>query len=474
MSHLVHPAARLAEGEAEPEEEPLPPEIEFPDTTMVCSLGCHPTMPLLAAGLMDGSVHFYRYAIGESTCTHSVRLHKDSCRDLAFAPSGRSVVSVAANRTVRAYDVQAQRVTLDSRKSAHRSPVNRVAFYKEHGFLTGDDAGIILLWDARAAKPTAIIDDDADQITSFALDPEGLYCYATSLDGCVTIIDLRTRKKDPVETVIGPMKTEMTSAAVLEGGDHIAVGTSKGDVLMWRWGKWLSASANVRGHPTEVQCMLPAGPQHVLTGGADGVIRHIRLLPEGERSFDRVVAVHQETGLDVLVDFGVEIMQYTHDRAWLAYSTHDYCIHWADVSNLDALPAANSEGEGEAEGQDHGTARPAKKRRLAKGKPAEAPAPKEVPWYLQPSEPEESADPAEASARQGASAAEGSAAPTGDRGDGSDSDSDGEGEGSGAAADSSDDDEDDDRPKEKRKKAVRKLRIHKFFSQRKVFFSGLA
>lgn len=43
------------------------------------------------------------------------------------------------------------------------------------------------------------------------------------------IIDLRTRKKDPVETVIGPMKTEMTSAAVLEGGPQgVPQGTGAG------------------------------------------------------------------------------------------------------------------------------------------------------------------------------------------------------------------------------------------------------
>lgn len=76
-------------------------------------------------------------------------------------------------------------------------------------------------------------------------------------DGVTVDPDRWLRWRVAVSQMVGPPVRGRVKP--FPGGDHIAVGTSKGDVLMWRWGKWLSASANVRGHPTEVQCMLPAG-----------------------------------------------------------------------------------------------------------------------------------------------------------------------------------------------------------------------
>ncbi len=58
--------------------------------------------------------------------------------------------------------------------------VNRVKHHKDNAFMTGDDSGLVLFWDARTGKPTTVINDNADQITAFALDPDGLHCYITA------------------------------------------------------------------------------------------------------------------------------------------------------------------------------------------------------------------------------------------------------------------------------------------------------
>jgi len=454
MSHLVHPAANL--GDVEPVET-LPPEIEFDEDTMVCSLACHPREPLLVAGLTDGSLHVYRYGIHVADRVARKPLHRDACRDLAFAPSGASVVSVAADRRIRRYDLEAGRVSFDCRQSQHRTPVNRVCFWSENRFLTGDDAGLIIMWDARTALPTAVIKEDVDQITSLTLDADSYYCYSTSLDGCVTIIDVRSRRRDPVVNVIGPLKTALNCVGLLRDGAYIAVGAATGDLLMWQHGKWSSAMANIKGHPGEVQCMLPAGDDHVLTGSADGVIRHIRLMPDTDRSFDQVVAMHEDAGLDVLLNFGIETMQYTHDRQWLAYSAHDYCIHWADVSALGCgAPAAP-------------TVTPKRRRppRVVPEPPAPEPPPPPAPvdrWYTRDEEASEVATAATVAVTDATPKA-----PDDDAEEGSDAEEeeDSDADSSGAASDRS-----ADRPR-KKKRAVRKLRVGRFFATRREFFTNL-
>lgn len=57
----------------------------------------------------------------------------------------------------------------------------------------------------------------------------------------------------------------LAHAIVGVGGGESLGSAATGDLLMWQHGKWSSAMANIKGHPGEVQCMLPAarGPHRI-------------------------------------------------------------------------------------------------------------------------------------------------------------------------------------------------------------------
>ena len=266
-----------------------------------------------------------------------------------------------------------------------RNSINCMKFVAEQTFYTGDDAGYIKMWDLRKSliKPVHTMRDNVDQITCLEADDHSRRVFATSLDGCMTIIDVRSKKKDPIEDVIGPMKkNELTCVAVLDRGMHVTVGTSKGTIFVWKHGAWRAPRTSIKGHPEDIHCFLKASEQHILTGSADGAIRYLRILPENERSFDKLVAHHKEQDLDVDVDFGIEAMRFNFNKRWLAYISHDSCIHWADVSKLEDPDSFVCQSEPRVKGAK----RVAKARKKKKGSEPEAPAEVSasvvVPWYL--------------------------------------------------------------------------------------------
>ena len=117
MSHLLHPAANL---EGDELEDPLPPEIEFDEAQQVTALDLHPCRNLLAAGLTDGRVSMQSFKIGSAKIVNDTKMHKGSCRFVAFTPSGDSLYSVANDRSIRGMDVKTEQMVYDNTRSEHR------------------------------------------------------------------------------------------------------------------------------------------------------------------------------------------------------------------------------------------------------------------------------------------------------------------------------------------------------------------
>ncbi|KAH1158413.1 hypothetical protein GYH30_030591 [Glycine max] len=103
----------------------------------------HPSDNLVAAGLITGHLHLYRY----SPDTVPVRLlevhaHTESCRAARFINSGRALLTGSSDCSILATDVETGS-TIARVDNAHESAVNRLINLTESTVVSGDNDGCI-------------------------------------------------------------------------------------------------------------------------------------------------------------------------------------------------------------------------------------------------------------------------------------------------------------------------------------------
>ncbi|KAI3477506.1 hypothetical protein L1887_60790 [Cichorium endivia] len=104
------------------------------------------------------------------------RPSKKSCRGLAFAADGASIYSVAKDKGLYATDTQTGKV-VQSWQDAHDAAPSRVLPIDHTMVVTGDDDGVVRLWDPRkpggaGAKPVRSWDHHFDWITDLVYLPD--------------------------------------------------------------------------------------------------------------------------------------------------------------------------------------------------------------------------------------------------------------------------------------------------------------
>ncbi|WFD05258.1 hypothetical protein MVES1_000586 [Malassezia vespertilionis] len=171
---------------------------------------------------------------------------------------------------------------------------------------TGDDDGVVRLWDPRLpsgeAKPLQSYDHHFDWITDMIWDPHleaprargkeeqakrkredpkndnrsRLVC--TSGDGTLSVINVRSKKK-AVE-VSEDQEDELLSIAAIKGGKKLVVGTQLGILSLWAPSRGLLDHLDrFPGHPSSVDAICALDDDTVLTGSSDGLIRVVQLFP---------------------------------------------------------------------------------------------------------------------------------------------------------------------------------------------------
>lgn len=172
---------------------------------------------------------------------------------------------------------------------------------------TGDDDGVVRLWDPRSAKedsaPIQSYDHHFDWITDMLWcthldaprtrskdeppkrkraelsDGDGrsrLVC--TSGDGTLSVIDVRAKKK-AVE-VSDDQEDELLSIAAIRGGKKLVVGTQLGILSLWAPSRGLLDHVDrFPGHPSSVDTICTLDDDTVLTGSSDGLVRVVQLFP---------------------------------------------------------------------------------------------------------------------------------------------------------------------------------------------------
>ncbi|KAJ7556750.1 hypothetical protein O6H91_05G096700 [Diphasiastrum complanatum] len=302
-------------------------------------LDFHPSASLVSVGLITGHLHLHSFCDGEGDgdgdgATQqqqqhkqlwSVRPHKESCRAVRFAEAGRYLLTGSPDCSIHATDVETGK-PVARLSNAHASPINRIINATETTVASGDDEGVIKIWDTRQNTCCGSFNVHEDYISDMEYVPDGMQLLGVSGDGTLSLCNLRSNR---VQARSEFSEDELLSVIRVKNGQKVVCGSQEGVVLLYSWGQFEDCSDRFLGHPHSVEALLKVDEDTILTGSSDGIIRVVSILPN---KMIGLIGEHSE--------FPVERLAFSHDRAILGSVSHDNSLKLWDVRYLidDAEP----------------------------------------------------------------------------------------------------------------------------------------
>eukprot|EP00903_Cladosiphon_okamuranus_P007933 g7658.t1 len=296
--------------DAEEEETKTMQAVELPEQAL--ELSFHPHRDVVASGLLTGKVCLHTYSPEGHQLALELSHHRDSCRSVLFSEDGTALFTASKDRSI-AQTGETGQVTWRQEK-AHVWPVNTLHNVSEGILASGDDQGVIKIWDTRAKNEVAKFEVNEDFISAFATNEANDKLLATSGDATLAVFDLRQKK---LEGRVTNQEDELLSIQIVKHGTRVVCGTQNGVLVSWPWGTWGGRSSRFRGHPHSVDTLLTLDEDTVLTGSSDGIIRVVSIQPD---KFLGLLGDHE--------DFPVESIQFSRDKMWIGSVSHDNKIRF--------------------------------------------------------------------------------------------------------------------------------------------------
>ncbi|WVQ94264.1 hypothetical protein IAU59_001343 [Kwoniella sp. CBS 9459] len=287
-------------------------------------LAFHPSESVVFSSLLTGEVKAWRYDDDEGSTSSSwtVRPSKRTARTLAVEQGGSNVWVGGKSGNLFQLSCANGNITSE-REGAHDVPINRVFCVNENLIASGDDDGIIKLWDPRQPEALRSYNQHFDYISDFTYFEDKRQLVSTSGDGYLSVTDIRSNKPQPL-SVSDDQEDELLSIAQIKGGTKAVVGSGLGVLSIWsRKQGWGDCVDRIPGHPASVDAIVALTPDCIATGSEDGMIRVLQVLPH---KFLGVIATHE--------DYPIERIKLDRNGKWLGSVSHDECLKLTDVSDL--------------------------------------------------------------------------------------------------------------------------------------------
>ncbi|KIM27924.1 hypothetical protein M408DRAFT_329837 [Serendipita vermifera MAFF 305830] len=363
----------------------------MPDTTLktqALDLAFHPLADILFVGLLDGQIRCYSYdSSGDTTLKWKTRPSKKSCRALDVRHDGSHLWGGNKSGSIHTIDTETGSI-VGERLHAHETAISRIITLGSNMnmFASGDDNGVIKIWDSRspASDASAIrtLSHHTDYISDFAWLSGKRHLVATSGDGTLSVIDVRSNKTKPFAQS-EDQEDELLSVVPIKGGAKLVIGTQLGPLSIFDRAKgYADCVDRFLGHPSSVETMVSLSSSQITqdviaTGSSDGLIRVVQIHPS---KFLGVIAAHGTTSTDQEGEdsgkpgqsntegFPIERMKLDRNGKWLASISHDEILKLTDVEgalegsdeeeeeyvDADGLVSDQSNDDDEEQGQDEG------------------------------------------------------------------------------------------------------------------------
>lgn len=243
---------------------------------------------------------------------------------------------------------------VDTRKAAHDAAINRVKRLLPNLFGTGDDDGVIKLWDPRKPEALRAYTHHFDFISDFLWLEDKKHLVAASGDGTLSVLDVRSKKLEAFAQS-EDQEDELLSLATIKGGQKVIVGTQLGILSVFnRKSGWGDCVDRIPGHPHSIDalCNIPShypnAQSTLLTGSSDGLLRAVQLLPT---KLLGVIADHGDFPIErIAVDRGGE-------GRWVGSAGHEEVLKLTDLKEVFEDDEEEDEDEENGADEDDGTLR---------------------------------------------------------------------------------------------------------------------
>ncbi|XP_049850022.1 WD repeat-containing protein 55-like isoform X2 [Schistocerca gregaria] len=279
----------------------------------------HPNRDVVAYGTLGGKVCMYRYFLRrENLKLLELKLHTKSCRDMMFSENGSAIYSCSADKSIVGVDVETRKSVFDMKK-AHKYSISALRLH-ENMLMTGDDNGVIKIWDVRKLGKVKQIAGNEDYISEFAIHQDYHTAVVASGDQTFSVIDLR---KGVLADRSEYFDEDLLCAKIVHHGKNVVLGGQIGDLLMCPWGNWKD-TVTYPMYSESLDCMVKLDESTVITGAEDGSYQVIRIAPT-----PRVVYV----GVGSRYTMGITSLSLCRKGKYLALCT-DVTVHIFNVSHF--------------------------------------------------------------------------------------------------------------------------------------------
>ncbi|KAL5514859.1 hypothetical protein ACEPAG_2175 [Sanghuangporus baumii] len=328
--------------------------VEMPDIStgaQVFDISFHPTESLVYVGLLTGGINAFSYdEQGHVEEKFSIRPSKRSCRGLATNEDGSHLFSVGKGKTMHTIDTSTGKV-IDMRTGIHQSPINRIRYLTPRLLCTGDDDGVVKLWDPRSPGEITSYDHHFDFISDFMWAGDLKRLVVTSGDGTLSVIDVRSKKPGPLAQS-EDQEDELLSIAPIRGGEKTVVGTQQGILSIFnRSSGWGDCVDRVPGHPHSIDALhplpssYPSSHSTLLTGSSDGFLRAVQLFPT---KLLGIVADHGEFPIERIA------IDRNGEGHWVGSVGHDEVLKLTDLREIFEDEGDEEDDKGDEEDSDVG------------------------------------------------------------------------------------------------------------------------
>ncbi|CAH8554273.1 unnamed protein product [Schistosoma turkestanicum] len=256
---------------------------------------------ILAIGTCNGRIRIFDY-MNPIKALIQKRWHK-TIRCLSFFPKTPNLlVSASSQSGLKIHDIISEKQTWCCFQAHEKSPISSVLILEHGQWVTGDENGIIKIWDARKSGSVSVMTPNVEnkfddffnsinEMTVSSNDSHGTLLAAID-DGTLAVYNIRRRRFEMSSETLGFSARTLT---VVKNNTKVLVGTDEGVISVFNWNEFGNICDRFPIHPlrpskqgqartavsggNSVEKIIKITEDIVAVGTDDGVISAMHILP---------------------------------------------------------------------------------------------------------------------------------------------------------------------------------------------------